>query len=138
MLIKWFDSILQELTPYLRKNCGRYPNWQNSTIGSLKSSRRKGEMLSVSLTLSQTKYNISERLPPGAIFNQTGHGNHYLLPCPSPLQVPEMSIDVAGEIEQDPFHVSGPSSFDAWEETSDLDLRDLFPDLQPLDVFMES
>ncbi len=52
-------------------------------------------------------------------------------PLPN-LQVLGMFYDNPSEIEQIPYHVSGPLSYDydTREETSVLASRDLFPDLQ--------
>jgi hypothetical protein len=84
------------------------------------------------LSLEQIKFTSFEPGPSLWPYTALGSGNTFLLPpLPTPtLLVPELSYDDPGEIEQPPSHVSGPLSYDTWEETSALAARDLFPDLQ--------
>jgi hypothetical protein len=129
-----FKPIEIELTQRTRGGCSRYPDWKNAIKGSLKKFRRKHETLRMNLTLEQIKFTTSEPQPSSWAYAAIGSGNVFLLsPKLKPtLQVPRLSYNNPGEIEQLPSHVSGPLShhYDTWEETSDLDARDLFHDLQ--------
>jgi hypothetical protein len=129
-----FKPIEIELTQRTRLGCSRYPDWKNAIKGSLKKFRRKNETLQMDLTLEQIKSTSFEPIPSLWPYTPLGSGNAFLLsPQSTPtLQVPVLSYDNPGEIEQPPSHVSGPLSYhyDTWEETSVLAACDLFPDLQ--------
>jgi hypothetical protein len=136
IIITWFSAIEYELTQHLRLGCGKFTNWQSTITGSKKRSRRKAQKLSLALTLQRTKHTVDWPPPAPAIYTILRSDNDYLLSSPGTptmLAAPGLSFDNnAGEIEQIPSHVSGPLSisFDTWEETSVLGVRDLFPALR--------